>query len=176
MDKFWSNEPSMEKECKTIMQSICGSGDNNSNSWSKLESSTVSKGGRIWLSCVSCARVVMLEGLGRFAKKKETISEEKNGFLLTVCGSCERRNGRMLEGGQDKAIRIRWEMIADSAACRSIASYCKSKGWKDMEYISDRVMDMRTLIWAQLAGMTAKSVTLEDLELKMLDYVDLAFL
>lgn len=83
-DKTSAMEAEMEAECKLIMESL-----------EREDGSKNAKGkglaGRVWTSCVSCGRSAVLESIGWVGKKQEQAASEKNRFVLTVCGRCERK-------------------------------------------------------------------------------------
>jgi hypothetical protein len=172
MSAFWRDDLSMEDECREIVQWIGQSASSNS--------STRTAGGRVWASCVSCPRLVVLVNQSWLAKKHAGVLGERNGYVSTVCGICERKDGRMLSEGQVGGIRIRRETIESSLPYRAIASHCSSNGWDDLVVKSERVLDRRALLQPHLPSLTVRSVTVEEdgeeWRVKVSDYVEVAFI
>jgi hypothetical protein len=100
--------------------------------------------------------------------------------VSTVCGNCERKDGRMLSEGQVGGIGIQRETLESSLPYQAIASHCHSNGWDDLVVKSERVLDRRALLQPHLPGLTVRSVTVErdgeEWTVKVLDYVEVAFI
>jgi len=162
----------MEQECESIIRSISRK-DKNQSMFSP-------SGGRIWASCVSCPRAVVLAHLGWLAEKDAHELREQNGFVSTVCGGCERKYGRTFREGQIGGISVQGEVTKASPKYRAIANHCRSSGWDDLSVKSERVLDRRALLQEHASGITVRSVEVicgeEGWAVKTLDYVDMAFL
>jgi hypothetical protein len=162
----------MEQECESIIRSISRK-DKNKSKFSAA-------GGRNWASCVSCPRVVVLVHLGWLAKKDADELREHNGFVSTVCGGCERKYGRTFREGQVGGISIQGEATEASPKYRAIAKHCRSSGWEGLSVKSERVLDRKALLQEHTSGITVRSVEVicgeEGWAVKMLDYVEIAFL
>jgi len=150
MTDFWGDDLSMVDECMEIVQWISQSASKNS--------STRTAGGRIWASCLSCPRFVILVNRSWLAKKHTEVLGERNGFVSTMCGNCERKDGRILSEGQVGGIRIQRETLESSLPYQAIASHCSSNGWDDLVVKSERVLDRRALLQPHLPGLTVTSL------------------
>lgn len=163
----------MEQECESIIRSI-------SQSASKNKSKPTPAGGRSWASCISCPRVAVLTRLGWLVKKQADTLREQNGYVSTVCGHCERQDGRTFREGQVGGIKIRREATEASPTYRAIANHCTSLGWDQLSVKSERLLDRRALLQAHIGGTTLRSVEVtceeEGWAVKMLDFVEIAFL
>lgn len=82
---------------------------------------------------------------GWVGRKQEQAAKEKNGYVVSVCGSYERRNGEMVREDQGGRIGIDKEMIRASKGFRAVAGECSKIGWEEVEVSSERVVDRRTL-------------------------------
>lgn len=175
MDNFWVS--SMEKECARIVRP-----QKRGNSLARRRTLTgaESRRGKIWVCCVSCASVVVLEEQERPENKPKDDWEQSNGFALTVCGSCEEMNGRMVGMGEETAMRMCEGIIAGSAVWQRISQYCVSNGWEKLELRSDRVVGRRALFGREVDGMSMASIRIkgagEEQTVEVLSYVEAAFL
>lgn len=113
-------------------------------------------------------------------KEQEEAREGDNGFTVTICGGCERKNGRMVGVGEKGAIHICQEIIAGSVVWRGILKHCTSKGLGKLELRSERVVARRALFGKEVEGMRVASVKIEgegeESEVKVLDHVEAGFL
>lgn len=167
----------MEQECERIVRP---QKRGNSLARRRVLTGAESRRGKIWVCCVSCASVVVLEEQERPENKPKDEWEQSNGFALTVCGSCEGRNGQMVGTGEQTAMRINKGMIAGSKAWLAISQYCISKGWEKLELRSERVVDRRALFGGEVDGMSMASIRIgeegEESTVEVLSYVEAAFL
>jgi hypothetical protein len=110
---FWDDDLGMEDECQRIMESIRGEEANKGKNlgWN---------GGRMWVSCLSCGRMAVLVRQGWVGRKQEQAAKEKNGYAVSVCGSCERRNGEMLRRDGGSGMAIDNEMVRASKGFRAV--------------------------------------------------------
>jgi hypothetical protein len=176
MGGFWDRDLVMEDECQRIMESIRGEEANKGRNPGM-------NGGRIWVCCLSCGRIAVLVRQGWVGRKQEQAAKEKNGYVVSVCGSCERRNGEMVREDQGGRIGIDKEMIRASKGFRAVAGECSKMGWEEVEVSSERVVDRRTLVGKHYAGMTIRSVRVEEegevegeTRVKVMEYLDVAFI
>jgi hypothetical protein len=162
----------MEQECESLIRSI--------SQRDKNESMFSATGGRIWASCVSCPRVVVLVHLGWLAKKDADELREHNGFVSTVCGGCERNYGRTFREGQVGGISIQGEATEASPKYRAIANHCRPSGWEGLSIKSEQVLDRKALLQEHTSGITVRSVEVtcgeDGWAVRMLDYVEIDFL
>lgn len=172
MDEHWEGM-TMEQECESIMRSI-------SQSSGKSKSKPSPGGGRLWTSCISCQRVAVLTRLGWLVKRQADILRDQNGFVWTVCGKCERQDGRTFREGQVGGIKIHREATEATKAYRAIANHCTSLGWDPLSVKSERLLDRRALLQAEVSGTTLRSVQVtceeEGWAVKILDFVETALL
>lgn len=175
MSVFWDRELGMEDECQRIMESIRGEEANKGKS-------PGTNGGRIWIYCISCGRAAVLVRQGWVERDEEQAAKEKNGFVLSVCGSCERKNGEIVGKSGTKMITVVAEMITGSLGYRAVARLCRQMGWEEVCMTSGRVIDRKTLLGKQWAGMTLRSVRIEDeggdegeRRVRVMNYLDAAF-
>jgi hypothetical protein len=172
MSGSWGEDTTMEQECGSIIRYLYRTEKNKS----KLPPT----GGRIWACCVSCPRAAVLAHLGWLATKHADTLRDQNGFVWTVCGYCERRDGRMFREGQVGGTRIRRDTTENSPAYRAIASHCTSSGWDRLSVKSERLLDRKALLQEHTSDITLKSVEVfcgeEGWAVRMLDYVEIAFL
>lgn len=174
MSHFWV--ASMEQECERIVRP---QKKGNSLARRRVLIGAESRRGKIWVCCVSCASGVVLEEQERPENKPKDEWEQSNGFALTVCGSCEGRNGQMVGMGEDTAIRICLGMITGSTVWRGISQHCVSEGWEKLELRSERVIDRRALFGREVDGMSMASIRIgggEESIVEVLSYVEAAFL
>jgi len=175
MNEFWVS--SMENECERVVRP---QKKGNSLARRRVLTGAESRRGRIWVCCVSCASVVVLEEQERPENKPKEDWEQKNGFAMTVCGRCEGMNGQMVGRGEETAIRICEGIIAGSTVWRNISQHCVSNGWEKVELRSDRVVDRRTLFGREVDGMSMASIRMErkgeESTVEVLSYVEAAFL
>lgn len=82
----------MEEECWEIVESMYGRNTNKG-----ISVTGVRQRGRVGCCCVFFAGVILLEGQGWTVRNQGEGSKEKHGFVLIVCGRCERRNGQVGE-------------------------------------------------------------------------------
>jgi hypothetical protein len=174
MSEFWV--PSMKQECERIVRPEKGK----SLGRRRTGPATETKRGRVWVCCVSCAGVTVSwepEGTDR---GQGEVRVDSNGFAVTICGKCERREGRVVGIGEQGWMRICKEMIAGSAVWRGISEHCISKGWGELEVRSERVVDRRVLFGKEVEGMRVASVRIEEEEegvkVKVLEYMEAGFL
>jgi hypothetical protein len=173
MSGFWDGDLGMEDECQRIMESIRGEEANKGRN-------AGANGGRMWVCCLSCGRVAVLVRQGWVGRKQEQAAKEKNRFVESVCGGCERRNGEVVGGAQGGRVEVQMGMIRGSREFRAIAGHCSKMGWEDVEVSSERIVDRRTLLGKHWAGMTIRSVRIEEAEgegwdVKVMDYLDVGF-
>lgn len=166
----------IEDECQRIMESVRREETNKGRS-------PGTNGGRIWVCCLSCGRIAVLVRQGWVGRKQEQAAKEKNGYVVSVCGSCERRNGEMVREEQGGRIGIDKEMIRASKGFRAVTGECSLIGWEEVEVSSERVVDRRTLVGKHYAGMTIRSVRVEEeggvegeTRVKVMEYLDVAFM
>lgn len=163
----------MEDECQRIMESIRGE---EANEGIKAGAN----GGRIWVCCLSCGGMAVLVRQGWVGRKQEQAAREKNGYVVSVCGSCERRNGEMVKEDRGKRMEIDREMVRASKGFRAVEGKCSKMGWERVEVSSERVIDRRTLVGKHSAGMTIRSVRVEEGEeetsVKVMEYLEVAFM
>lgn len=161
----------MERECREIVESVCGRSSNTGRTVTGVR-----RKGRVWSCCVSCAGLIVLVGQGWYARKQGEEPKEKNGYILMVCGRCERKNGQLQEGG----VRICAEMVAGSPAYEGVAEHCRSLGWEEVEVKSERVMDRKAL-FGGLSGWHGESMMVKSVKVyrqssekgvEVLDYVE----
>lgn len=57
-------------------------------------------------------------------RKQEQAAKEKNGYVVSVCGSCERRNGEMVRRDEGSRMEIDKEMVRASKGFRAVARQC----------------------------------------------------
>lgn len=175
MDDFWVS--SMEKECERIVRP---QKRGNSLARRRVLRGAESRRGKIWVCCVSCASGVVLEEQERPENKPKDDWEQSNGFALTVCGSCEGMNGRIVGRGEETAMRICEGIIAGSTVWQGISQYCVSNGWEKLELRSDRVVGRRALFGREVDGMSMMSVRIKgagaEQTVEVLSYVEAAFL
>jgi hypothetical protein len=178
MDDFWIQ--SMQQECEQIVRPEKG------KSLGRRRTATETNRGRIWACCVSCAGVVVSWEPEKTDGGQGEVRVEGNGFTLMICGRCERKNGQIVSTGEKGSIRICKEMIVGSEMWRGISEHCSSKGWKELELRSERVVDRRVLFGRGLDGMRAASVIVErkvegerggeEWSVKVMDYVETGFM
>lgn len=175
MDNSWVS--SMEDECERIVRP---QKRGNSLARRRVLTGAESRRGKIWVCCVSCASVVVLEEQERPENKPKEDWEQSNGFALTVCGSCEGKNGRMVGRGEETAIRICEGMIAGSLVWQRISQHCVSNGWQKLELRSDRVVGRRALLGREINGMSMASIRIKgeggEQAVEVLSYVEAAFI
>lgn len=173
MGGFWDHDLGMEDECQRIMESIRGE---EANKGIKAGAN----GGRIWVCCLSCGGMAVLVRQGWVGRKQEQAAREKNGYVVSVCGSCERRNGEMVKEDRGKRMEIDREMVRASKGFRAVEGKCSKMGWERVEVSSERVIDRRTLVGKHSAGMTIRSVRVEEGEeetsVKVMEYLEVAFM
>jgi hypothetical protein len=182
MGGFWDHDLGMEDECQRIMESIRGEEANKGRN-------PGANGGRIWVCCLSCGRIAVLVRQGWVGRKQEQAAKEKNGYVVSVCGSCERRNGEMVRRDGGSRMEIDKEMVRASKGFRAVARQCGKMGWEEVEVSSERVIDRRTLVGKHYAGMTIRSVRVEEgdevegkgkgegeTSVKVMEYLDVAFI
>jgi hypothetical protein len=148
-------EEEMEAECKLIMESL-ERGEVNKKAKGK------GLAGRVWKSCVSCGASAVLESAGWVGKKQEQAASEKNRFVFTVCGRCERKGVGGVGGSGSNSMFIHREIIEGSPAFRAIRKHCAERGWDDLECGSDKVVNKRVLLQQERPGMTVRSVHITD--------------
>ena len=173
MGGFWDHDLGMEDECQRIMESIRGEETNKGTK-------AGANGGRIWVCCLSCGGMAVLVRQGWVGRKQEQAAREKNGYVVSVCGSCERRNGEMVKEDRGKRMEIDREMVRTSKGFRAVEGKCSKIGWERVEVSSERVIDRRTLVGKHSAGMTIRSVRVEEGEeetsVKVMEYLEVAFM
>jgi hypothetical protein len=178
MSIFWDGELGMEDECQRIMESIRGEEANKGKS-------PGTNGGRIWVYCISCGRAAVLVRQGWVERNEEQAAKEKNGFVVSVCGSCERKNGEIVGKSGTKMMKVVAEMVTGSLGYRAVAEHCARMGWEEVCMTSGRVIDRKTLLGKQWAGMTVRSVRIEDgkgeeegeeWRVRVMGYLDAAFM
>lgn len=176
MGGFWDRELGMEDECQRIMESIRGEEGNKGRQ-------AGTNGGRVWVCCVSCGRMAVLVRQGWIGRKQEEAAKEKNGYVVSICGSCERRNGQMVREGRGGRMEIDLEMVRASKGFRAVEGQCSKMGWDEVEISSERVVDRGTLVGKHYAGMTIRSVRVEEVEegggrmiVRVMDHLDVAFM
>lgn len=160
----------MADECLNIMQSIRGT--------AASRTMAGSSDGRKWVSCVSCASTTVLGSSRWLAKERNQAMLEKDGFVFSLCGRCERRGGEKVGTGQSTRM-IRRAIMSSSPAFLGIASRKKSE-WDELVIKTERVIDRETLLGKELGGMTIRSVEIARVEdewvVKVLDHVEVRFL
>ena len=175
MDNFWVS--SMEDECERIVRP---QKKGNSLARKRVLIGAESRRGKIWVCCVSCASMVVLEEQERPENKPKDEWEQSNGFALTVCGSCEGRNRQMVGTGEEAAIRICAGIITGSTTWQGILQHCVSKGWGKVELRSERIVDRRALFGREVDGMSMASIRMErkgeEWAVEVLSHVEAAFL
>lgn len=170
MSLFWEENRSMAEECRRIMESIRG----------RQGSRTVAgtSDGRLWVSCVSCMENAVLGCSGWLGKGRNQAMLEKNGFVFSVCGECERKDRTGL--GTGASTRIHRDTIRSSPAFSAIARHCEKSEWDGLEIQSERLIDRGTLVGQRLRGMTMRSVKVwkvdEGWAVRVLDHVEGGFL
>lgn len=176
MGGFWDRDLAIEDECQRIMESIRGEEANKGRN-------AGANGRQIWVCCLSCGRMAVLVRQGWVGRKQEQAAKEKNGYVVSVCGSCERRNGEMLREGGLGRVEIDREMVKASKGFRAVEGQCGKMGWEEVEVSSERVIDRRTLVGKHYGGMRIGSVRIEEEEeaegetrVKIMDYLDVAFM
>jgi hypothetical protein len=117
---------------------------------------------------------------GWVGRKQEQAAREKNGYVVSVCRSCERRNGEMVKEDRGKRMEIDREMVRASKGFRAVEGKCSKMGWERVEVSSEQVIDRRTLVGKHSAGMTIQSVRVEEGEeetsVKVMEYLEVAFM
>lgn len=175
MNDFWVS--SMEQECARIVRPYK---KGNSLVRRRAFTGAESRRGKIWVCCVSCVGVAVLEEQERPKNRPKDEWEQSNGFALTVCGSCEGRNGQVVGTGEETATRICAEMIAGSTAWRGISQHCISNRWGKLELRSKRIVDRRALFGKEVNGMSIASIRIErkgeESTVKVLSYLEANFL
>ena len=63
----------------------------------------------------------MLVRQGWVGRKQEQAAKEKNGYVVSVYGSCERRNGEMVRRDRGSRIEIDKEIVRASKGFRAVA-------------------------------------------------------
>jgi hypothetical protein len=176
MDDSWI--PSMQQECERIVRPEKGKSLGRRRTATGMATET--NRGRIWACCVSCAGVVVSWEPEKTDGEQGEARVESNGFTVMICGRCERKNGRIVGVGEQGSMRMCKEMIVGSAVWRGISEHCTSKGWKELELRSERVVDRRVLFGKEIDGMRAASVIIERkgerVGVKVLDYIETGFI
>ena len=107
----------MDAECKLIMESL-----------ERREVSKKAKGkalaGRVWEPCVSCGASAVLESAGWAGKEQEQAASDKNRFVSTVCGRCERKGVGEARGSGSDSMYIRRGIIEESLATNDWEALC----------------------------------------------------
>lgn len=136
--------------------------------------------GRIWASCLSCPRMVVLIRDDWHKSTSPRYSGCYNGYALTVCGNCAKKSS--VYCGEEVFARLDvWrDMVESSRSYTAVANFCAASGSRKPSYIGDGVQDRRALLQDYVEGVVVKSVQLskdKDIDtVKISDHVELAVL
>lgn len=82
--------------------------------------------GRLWISCAYCPDTALPSNDNTPTHPISSARSEHGGFVLTVCGTCERQDEAASGAGNARTLRIRRENTKASPVYRAIETWCAS--------------------------------------------------
>jgi len=162
----------MEHECRETVRTVL---QKDTDSTKKLGVS----GGRIWVACLSCPRVVTMENAWTVRLTEESFV--RNAYMITICGACEGNNGRTAIEAISGRVHVFHEMLESSAIYQTIAAHCDSAGSGKLYIAGCSIKDRRALLRDHVGGTKLRSVRMVNgndgtWNMEMTDFVDAAFM
>lgn len=139
------------------------------------------RGGRLYLGCITCRRMVVIMHRERLEGEKGSNTGYKCGWELTECGRCEMfREQRSKWQGWLEERKKDWGSDAQ-AGLLAVVSRCKQDGGQMIAGKSGYIVNRRMVFQKETVDLAMRSVRVREVEgsvgeLEMLGYVEMEFL